>query len=111
MLLWLPDRYLSRSGKQLVGKYQWSMSGKQQYIHELLLLQKSSVDIVAAKDCVVRACLSSWWDWNGGSRPFYWRWPERCQGVCISTRTQSKQFIGLDKFGDTKLLQLFNSVQ
>ena len=43
-----------------MGKYQWSKSGKQQYIRELLLLQKYSVDIVAAKDCVVRACLSSW---------------------------------------------------
>ena len=41
----------------------------------------SSEDIKAARDCVIRACLSSRWDWKGGSRPFYWRWLERCQKV------------------------------
>jgi hypothetical protein len=26
-------------------------------------------------DAVSRAAKSSWWDWDGGSAPFYWRWP------------------------------------
>ena len=40
-------------------RYRWSKSGNQQYTRELLLLQKSSEDIKAARDYVIRACLSS----------------------------------------------------
>ena len=52
-------------------RYQWSKSGKQQYLCELLLLQKANEDIKAARNCVIRVCLSSWWDWKDGSRPFF----------------------------------------
>jgi hypothetical protein len=27
-------------------------------------------------DAVKRAAESSWWDWDGGSAPIYWRWPK-----------------------------------
>jgi hypothetical protein len=30
----------------------------------------------AARDCIVRACNATWWHWDGGSRPFFWRWPK-----------------------------------
>ena len=33
-------------------------------------------DVVATRDCIVRACSGTWWDWVIGSRPFFWRWPE-----------------------------------
>ena len=36
------------------------------------------MDLGAAKDCVERACCSSWWDWLGSLRPFLWRWPQSC---------------------------------
>jgi hypothetical protein len=26
-------------------------------------------------DCCRRANLAMWWSWEGGSRPFFWRWP------------------------------------
>lgn len=34
------------------------------------------VDWEAGRDCVRRCSLSSWWDWEGGSRPLFWRWPK-----------------------------------
>jgi hypothetical protein len=30
---------------------------------------------VAASDCILRACGATWWQWEDGSRPFFWRWP------------------------------------
>jgi len=32
----------------------------------------ASVD--AGIDCLTRASLASAWEWDGGSRPFFWRW-------------------------------------
>jgi hypothetical protein len=29
----------------------------------------------AARDCLTRAAGASWWDWDAGSRLFFWRWP------------------------------------
>jgi hypothetical protein len=29
-----------------------------------------------ALDCIRRAANSTWWSWDDGSRPFFWRWPE-----------------------------------
>jgi hypothetical protein len=29
-----------------------------------------------ALECIQRACNSSWWNWDSGSRPFFWRWPD-----------------------------------
>ena len=26
-------------------------------------------------DALIRALRSSWWEWDDGSAPFYWRWP------------------------------------
>jgi len=32
-------------------------------------------DVQAAADCLRRAAGASWWDWDQGSRLFFWRWP------------------------------------
>lgn len=32
-----------------------------------------------ARDCLRRACNSTWWQWDYGSRPFFWRWPDEYQ--------------------------------
>jgi hypothetical protein len=32
-------------------------------------------DWEAGKDAVIRAQRASWWEWDDGSRCFYWRWP------------------------------------
>jgi hypothetical protein len=33
-------------------------------------------DRKAGVDCLSRCANSSWWEWNVGSRPLFWRWPE-----------------------------------
>ncbi|KAG7340358.1 hypothetical protein IV203_023901 [Nitzschia inconspicua] len=33
-------------------------------------------DMEAGRDAICRAWKSTWWEWDDGSRPFYWRWPE-----------------------------------
>ena len=30
----------------------------------------------AGKDCITRAAYATWWKWDAGSRPFFWRFPE-----------------------------------
>ena len=32
--------------------------------------------LIAARECIGRAAETSWWKWDKGSRPFFWRWPE-----------------------------------
>jgi hypothetical protein len=32
--------------------------------------------LLAAGDCITRAANSTWWNWEDGSRPFFWRWSE-----------------------------------
>ena len=39
------------------------------------LHQEHQVDLLAAREAIHRATLASWWEWDGGSRPFHWRWP------------------------------------
>jgi len=33
-------------------------------------------DLAAGWECLWRAASADWWEWKGGSRPFFWRWPE-----------------------------------
>jgi hypothetical protein len=33
-------------------------------------------DRVAGRDCIRKAILADFWDWAGGSRLFFWRWPK-----------------------------------
>jgi hypothetical protein len=51
----------------------------------LLLLsgnQENHKDIrIAARDCIHKASNASWWSWDMGSRPFFWRWPPDYQEV------------------------------
>jgi len=32
-------------------------------------------DWEAGRDCIRRCTQASWWDWDGGLHPFFWRWP------------------------------------
>eukprot|EP00978_Attheya_sp_CCMP212_P016480 scaffold43205_cov34-Attheya_sp.AAC.2 len=36
-------------------------------------------DIAAGRDCVERSSRSTWWEWDFGSRLFFWRWPNHYQ--------------------------------
>ena len=33
-------------------------------------------DWYKCQDALVRGLRSSWWEWDDGSAPFFWRWPE-----------------------------------
>ena len=43
----------------------------------------SEVVRLAGEDCLNRVRMSSVWGWEGGSRPFFWRWPEEFQSVVL----------------------------
>jgi hypothetical protein len=62
--------------KQDDGKYGWVTSGRNTYYtwwHGSPRARNQDVEI--GRDCVQRICDSSWWNWDGGSTPFFWRWP------------------------------------
>ncbi len=40
------------------------------------LAREWDANITAGWDCIVRTMKASWWDWDPGSRLFFWRWPE-----------------------------------
>jgi hypothetical protein len=57
-------------------KYGWSMSGKSTYSTWWHGSPRAGdQDMEIGRDCVRRICDSSWWNWDGGSTPFFWRWP------------------------------------
>ena len=57
--------------------YVWTANGRRHYHDDWKWLMSADVlDVSAGRDCLTRACDASWWDWTGGSRPFFWRWNE-----------------------------------
>jgi hypothetical protein len=40
-----------------------------------ILANEWKKDVSGAADCLRRAAGASWWDWDHGSRLFFWRWP------------------------------------
>jgi len=44
------------------------------HYQKLLRNEEFKTDWTAGRDCIRRCALASWWDWEGGSRPFHWRW-------------------------------------
>jgi hypothetical protein len=57
--------------------YQWKpRSGKQSYKAWWNQFWRFAArDRIPGKDAIYRAADSSWWEWDEGSAPFYWRWP------------------------------------
>lgn len=58
------------------GSYMWSQDGRATYQRawrQRQILTKS--EWMKGADALVRALRSSWWEWEDGSAPFYWRWP------------------------------------
>ena len=57
-------------------KYAWRREGKDNYA--LLWERRASLanqDWMKGSDAVRRALKCTWWDWEAGSAPFFWRWP------------------------------------
>mmetsp|Transcript_10111 Transcript_10111/g.14603 ORF Transcript_10111/g.14603 Transcript_10111/m.14603 type:complete len:596 (-) Transcript_10111:44-1831(-) len=42
---------------------------------EVELSEDAVKSLVAGRECITRSCLATWWEWAGGSRPYFWRWP------------------------------------
>lgn len=42
-------------------------------------LESATRDAEALKDCEMRVEEATLWGWDGGSRPFFWRWPKELQ--------------------------------
>jgi hypothetical protein len=38
-------------------------------------------DVIPASNAIYQAARNSWWNWDDGSRPFYWRWPKHYERV------------------------------
>jgi hypothetical protein len=63
-------------------KYEWAKRdvSKDEYFqwrNARLIVCKE--DLVTGMDAVARAYKTSWWEWEDGSRPFHWRWPDEYQ--------------------------------
>jgi len=55
--------------------FKWTSGGLGRHQKWMRLLFKSSkVNVEAARECIRRAMGATWWEWNDGSRPFFWRW-------------------------------------
>lgn len=59
-------------------RYFWTQETQDIYRAEWKGLHKweeARLDIEAARDCIRYAAKASWWEWDGGSCLFFWRWP------------------------------------
>ena len=58
-------------------KYHWTQDGAQRYrIWWMSRWVKGWRDINPGRDALTRGANSSWWGWEDGSHPFFWRWPQ-----------------------------------
>jgi hypothetical protein len=58
-------------------KYVWTHRGREDYKAWWKDHWESVADDrLPGLDAVSRAAESSWWEWDAGSAPFFWRWPE-----------------------------------
>ena len=58
------------------GKLSWSEQGRDAY--KMIFKNRTQATRnywMKGSDAVRRALKSSWWEWEEGSSPFYWRWP------------------------------------
>lgn len=61
------------------GKYVWTKSGRQTYRCWWSVsgsIADTKKNCIAGLDCIQRSAEATWWEWNVGSRPFFWRWNE-----------------------------------
>jgi hypothetical protein len=62
--------------------YPWKPGGQQEYKKRWRdRFTRSPVDWSAGRDSITRAAQTTWWSWEDGSTPLYWRWPVRYQRV------------------------------
>jgi hypothetical protein len=82
-------------------KYVWSheQCGKDAYTwwwKERMLI--CAEDLQVGIDAIGRAYLASWWEWEDGSQPFHWCWPEEYQerirdGIKVHFRKEPPSYV------------------
>ena len=64
------------------GTYSWAKNGRHEYQRWYYNRRREDpFEVEAGSDAICRAWKSSWWEWDDGSRPFHWRWPEWYQST------------------------------
>lgn len=59
------------------GTYVWCKGGRPRYTKYWRdLANVSRKDWIAGADCIGRSSDATWWEWDQGSRPLFWRWPK-----------------------------------
>ncbi len=76
---WIRRKGPSVRWDPLTNQYTWSAGGKSTYRSWWVRRYRARDDYNAGRDALYRAMWSSWWDWDAGSRPFFWRWPPDSQ--------------------------------
>jgi hypothetical protein len=83
---WKDERYWTgREWK--VGRYTWHSRGSNLVGRKLYqgwwnsFWGVAKAERFAGHDAIWRASDSTWWDWDSGSAPLYWRWPKEYQVV------------------------------
>jgi len=63
-------------------KYEWTPFGLASYVDWWNdRSRRHQKDLAAARDVIARLTRSSFWEWNDGSRPAHWKWPQWYQEV------------------------------
>ncbi len=62
-------------------EWRWKAKGVANYRSWWVRRYRASEDYKAGRDALYRGLWSSWWDWDAGSRPFFWRWPPDSQNL------------------------------
>ena len=61
--------------------YTWAPFGRQVYQDRWRQRRaRYGADMAGGFDCLQRVADATWWDWKGGSRPFFWRWSKERLG-------------------------------
>ena len=71
-------------GDKTTGTYQWIIrphengwKRESEYgSSQLWFITTGQAVAEAGRDCITRAAYATWWKWDAGSRPFFWRFPE-----------------------------------
>jgi hypothetical protein len=75
-------RRLASLTGEVTRRYMWQEGGLEAYKKWWATRMKvASWDLVPGTDAVARAANSTWFEWEDGSRPFHWRWPEFYQSI------------------------------
>ena len=74
-----PSRWVSWNSRR--SRFEWTSIGRACYLDQWHQDRvKAGDDMEAARDCIQRGTDASWWEWKGGSRPFFWRWTKERLG-------------------------------